>query len=108
MWRETSIVIKVLAPATPQEVFIDETATWGILSHSNVLTLFGTSSTYGESPLFFVTPYMKHGSVVNYLKSLGPHSPVNLLNMIYEVGMGMEYLHSVGLFHGDLRVRRYG
>ena len=103
-WREMVVAIKVLAPTTPQSLFVHEIEIWKSLSHPNVLQLFGASSTTAEPPWFFVSPYMKHGSVVRYLKNLDPHSPVNLLKMIYEVAMGMAYLHGKEVLHGDLKV----
>ena len=104
MWRGTVVAIKVLAPTTPQTLFVHEIEIWKSLSHPNVLELFGASSTTGEPPWFFVSPYMKHGSLARYLKNLDPHSPVNLLKMIYEVAMGMAYLHGKEVLHGDLKV----
>jgi abelson tyrosine-protein kinase 1 len=103
-WRDMSVAIKVLAPTTPQALFVHEIEIWKSLSHPNVLKLFGASSTTAEPPWFFVSPYMKHGSLVSYLKNLDSHSPVNLLKMIYEVAMGMAYLHGQEVLHGDLKV----
>ena len=104
-WRGTAVAIKVLAPTTPRKLFVHEMEVWKSLSHPNVLELLGASSTTAEPPWFFVSPYLRHGSLVGYLKNLVPHSPVNLLKMIYEVAMGMAYLHEKGVLHGDLKVR---
>jgi len=104
-WGGMTVAIKMLAPTTPRKLFIHEVEIWKTLSHPNVLGLFGASSTTGEPPWFFVSPYMKHGSLVKYLKNVEPHSPINLLKMIYEVGLGMAYLHERGVLHGDLKVR---
>ncbi|KAF9780733.1 hypothetical protein BJ322DRAFT_278471 [Thelephora terrestris] len=102
-WRGITVAIKVLAPTTPRKLFVHEVGVWKTLSHTNVLELFGASSTTGEPPWFFVSPYLKYGSLVKYLKNLNTHSPVNLLKMIYEVAMGMAYLHENGVLHGDLK-----
>ena len=107
-WRGKAVAIKVLAPTTPRELFVHEMGIWKTFSHPNVLELFGASSTTGEPPWFFVSPYMKHGSLVKYLKIVEPHPQVNLLKMIYEVALGMTYLHGrgeKGVLHGDLKVR---
>lgn len=104
MWRGMTVAIKVLAPTTPQALFVHEMEVWKTLSHPNVLELLGASSTTAEPPWFFVSPYMKHGSLVSYLKNLTPHSPLNFLKMIYEVAMGMAYLHGKEVLHGDLKV----
>ena len=105
-WRGMPVAIKVLAPTTPRKLFVHEVGIWKSLSHPNVLELFGASSTSADAPWFFVSPYMKHGSLVKYLKNLDSHSPVNLLKIIYEVGLGMTYLHESGVLHGDLKVGR--
>jgi len=104
-WRGMTVAIKMLAPTTPRKLFVHEVEIWKSLSHPNVLELFGASSTSGEPPWFFVSPYMKHGSLVKYLKNVEPHSQINLLKMIYEVGLGMNYLHESDVLHGDLKVR---
>ena len=103
-WKGIVVAIKVLAPLTSRKLFVHEVELWKTLSHPNVLELFGASSATGEPPWFFVSPYMKHGSLVKYLKHLDPHSPVNLLKMIYEVTIGMAYLHGKEVLHGDLKV----
>jgi len=41
---------------------------WKTLHHPNVLPLYGASSTTGDPPWFFVSPYMKNGTLVDYLK----------------------------------------
>jgi abelson tyrosine-protein kinase 1 len=139
-WRNRTVAIKVLAPTAPQSVFVREVQIWKTLKHVNVLELYGASSTFGDPPWFFVSPYMKQGSLVKYLKGLAMgegerrgrgsasrgRSPsvgrrnevgngngngngrqtdeVDMLKMMYEVAKGMEYLHSMGVLHGDLKV----
>lgn len=103
-WRDGIVAIKVLAPTTPQKLFVHEIEIWKQLVHPNVLQLLGASSAVGESPWFFVSPYLKNGSVVTYLKSLPSLDDVNLLRMIYQVAKGMDYLHNQGVLHGDLKV----
>jgi len=134
-WRHRTVAIKVLAPTAPQSVFVREVQIWKTLKHVNVLELYGASSTFGDPPWFFVSPYMKQGSLVKYLKGLDGErrgrgnasrgrSPsvgrrnevgngngngrqtdeVDMLKMMYEVAKGMEYLHSMGVLHGDLKV----
>ena len=103
-WEGMAVAIKVLAPTIPRKLFVHEVEIWKPLSHPNVLEFYGASSTSAEPPWFFVSPYMKNGSLVKYLRNVGPHSPVNLLKMIYEVALGMVYLHERGILHGDLKV----
>jgi len=104
-WREAAVAIKVLSPTTPQKFFVHEVEIWKSLSHPNVLELLGASSASGEPPWFFVSPHMEHGSLDNYLKNVECRPRVNLLKMIYEVGLGMAYLHKRSVLHGDLKVQ---
>ena len=143
---------------------------WKTLRHPNVLRLYGASSASGDPPWFFVSPYMKNGSLVQHLKwveleerpgNLGigmgfsqmPLSPIrsapssfgsgtfpapwtavrgisptrrdltppakrgrsltpedtsihrewDLFRFMYEIAKGMEYLHTEGVLHGDLK-----
>ncbi|KAG1749529.1 kinase-like domain-containing protein [Suillus lakei] len=43
-----------------------EVRVWTTLHHKNVLRFFGTTSGFGPLPAF-VTPWMEHGSLTNYL-----------------------------------------
>jgi serine/threonine protein kinase len=67
-WRGRMVAIKVLAGSTPRKLFVREIGIWKTLHHPNVLRLFGASSTSGDPPWFFVSPYMKNGSLVQHLK----------------------------------------
>jgi Protein tyrosine and serine/threonine kinase len=60
----------VLAETTPRELFQREVAIWARLQHPHVLQLCGASSATGDPPWFFVSPYEKHGSLVQYLKEV--------------------------------------
>ncbi|KAJ3903739.1 hypothetical protein F5879DRAFT_803026 [Lentinula edodes] len=62
------VAIKVLAETTPRSLFLRETAIWKKLSHPNVLELYGASSASGDPPWFFVSPYMRNGCLVEYLR----------------------------------------
>ncbi|KAJ3573275.1 hypothetical protein NP233_g2522 [Leucocoprinus birnbaumii] len=69
-WRNRTVAIKVLADTTPRELFKREVAIWKTLKHPNVLELFGASSTTGDPPWFFVSPYEKNGSLNEFLKRI--------------------------------------
>ena len=77
IWRNHNgenvrVAIKILAPTTPKSLFEHEMAIWKPLRHPNVLALIGASSTLRNPPYFFVSPYMKSGNLVDYLKKMGP------------------------------------
>lgn len=168
-WKGKTVAIKVLAETTPRKLFVHEVEIWKTLKHPNVLELYGASSASGDPPWFFVSPYLKNGSLVEHLKRLdesakasghwtgsnfsgggssgirsnrgrtatfpnwdgwrggGPGgSPKrdtlgspgmrmgsdesaipkehNLFRYMLEIAKGIEYLHSNGVLHGDLKV----
>jgi abelson tyrosine-protein kinase 1 len=128
LWRQRIVAIKVLARSTPRSLFIHEAAIWKTLKHPNVLELYGASSASREGPWFFVSRFCRGGNLVKYLKSVeeelwrsavGPIGPgnaglepggglgkgVDLVRMMWEIARGMQYLHSNGVLHGDLKVR---
>ncbi|TFK45230.1 hypothetical protein OE88DRAFT_1640190 [Heliocybe sulcata] len=104
-WRGRAVAIKCLAQTTPRLMFVHETRIWKTLDHPNVLPLLGASSASGDPPWFFVSPYCKNGSLVEYLKShVGEgEGSVDLVRAMHEVARGMEYLHTRGVLHGDLK-----
>ena len=104
---QRSVAVKVLAPSTPAKLFLREMSVWRNLKHVNVLPLLGASSVTGDRPWFFVSPYIRNGNLVTFLKNLQPGSVHEPLRMIREVSKGMEYLHKNGVLHGDLKVYLY-
>ncbi|KAF8634740.1 hypothetical protein AX15_000748 [Amanita polypyramis BW_CC] len=67
-WRGRTVAIKVLAETTPRKLFLNEAEIWKSLHHPHVLELYGASSTAGDPPWFFVSPYAKNGSLPEYLR----------------------------------------
>ncbi|KAK0451188.1 uncharacterized protein EV420DRAFT_1561339 [Desarmillaria tabescens] len=69
-WRKQTVAIKVLAETTPRNLFIREVGIWKTLQHPNVLELYGASSASGDPPWFFVSPYLKNGTLVEFLRRM--------------------------------------
>ncbi|KAF7374462.1 Kinase-like protein [Mycena sanguinolenta] len=77
-----------------------EALVWKELCHPHILPFLGIEGNSFPSPLCMVSPWMEHGTVLNYLKQHG-HSNVDKL--LYEIAQGLQYLHSRNVVHGDLR-----
>ncbi|KAJ6476416.1 kinase-like domain-containing protein [Mycena sanguinolenta] len=80
--------------------FRREALVWKDLHHPYILPFLGIDGDSFPSILCMVSPWMKHGSVINYLKTHG-HGNVDML--LYEIALGLEYLHSHAIIHGDLK-----
>ncbi|KAI9060336.1 hypothetical protein FKP32DRAFT_1656183 [Trametes sanguinea] len=76
---------------------------WKTLQHPNVLELLGASSASSEPPWFFVSPYLRNGSLVSFLKGLPSLDQADVLKMVHQIAKGMAYLHAMGVLHGDLK-----
>ncbi|KIY70000.1 hypothetical protein CYLTODRAFT_371735 [Cylindrobasidium torrendii FP15055 ss-10] len=69
-WRGRTVAIKVLAQTTPRDLFVKEVEIWKKLQNPHVLELYGASSTSGDPPWFCVMPYLKEGTLVEYLRRM--------------------------------------
>ncbi|KAI9331086.1 hypothetical protein BDR26DRAFT_686459 [Obelidium mucronatum] len=85
-----------------KEDFLREVKTWFPLRHPNIVPLLGACAT-AERP-FMVAPYMSRGHALQYLESVGRDNvEVRGCKLLYEVSLGMQYLHARGVVHGDLK-----
>ncbi|KAF8336178.1 kinase-like domain-containing protein, partial [Amanita rubescens] len=77
---------------------------WRSLTHRLVLPFLGIYELEdGTAPQFFlVSPYMTNGNLAQWRKKANP-SVAEVEERILEVAQGMEYIHSEGAVHGDLR-----
>ncbi|KAF8900160.1 hypothetical protein CPB84DRAFT_1847410 [Gymnopilus junonius] len=72
-WKGRTVAIKVLSEATPSDLFVREIKVWKNLDHPHVLKLYGASSATGNHPWFFVSPYMRNGNLVEFLRRISHH-----------------------------------
>ncbi|KAJ7490138.1 kinase-like domain-containing protein [Mycena galericulata] len=77
-----------------------EALVWKDLHHPNILTFIGIDRESFPTSLCMVSPWMEHGTVLNYLKD---HGRENVGKLLFEVAQGLQYLHSHNVVHGDLR-----
>ncbi|KAJ2913976.1 hypothetical protein MD484_g6442, partial [Candolleomyces efflorescens] len=68
-WNNRTVAIKVLKMKVTKKLFIREVGIWKKLHHPNILELYGASSAT-DPPWFFVSPYMKRGNLVEYLRKV--------------------------------------
>jgi len=73
---------------------------WKRLSHPNILPFIGVSLS-GEPTLVY--PWMDNGNILAYLKE---NPEANAVKLLEESATGLQYLHTSGLVHGDLRPER--
>ncbi|KAJ6592900.1 kinase-like domain-containing protein, partial [Mycena capillaripes] len=76
-----------------------EALIWRQLSHPNLLPFFGLYML--SNRLCLISPWMDDGDLKHFLHDapLG----TDRLSLIADVGMGLEYLHSKHVVHGDLK-----
>ncbi|KAF7374433.1 hypothetical protein MSAN_00327400 [Mycena sanguinolenta] len=81
--------------------FCREALVWKeLVHHPHILPFLGIEKNSFPSSLSMVSPWMEHGTVLDYLEQHG-HSNVDRL--LYEIAQGLQYLHSRNVVHGDLR-----
>ncbi|KAF7326855.1 Kinase-like protein [Mycena venus] len=80
--------------------FCREALVWKDLHHPHILPFLGIDRDSFPSSLCMVSPWMDHGTVINYLDT---HGNANLDKLLYEIAQGLQYLHSRNIVHGDLR-----
>ncbi|KAJ7263062.1 kinase-like domain-containing protein [Mycena rebaudengoi] len=78
-----------------RQSFLREALIWKNLEHDYILPFIGIDSTSCPGYLCMVSPWMSKGPVV------GPASHIPTL--MYEIAMGLQYLHSQEVVHGDLK-----
>ncbi|KAF8325508.1 kinase-like domain-containing protein [Amanita rubescens] len=84
-----------------QQAFCREALMWGSLEHILVLPFIGIYEEEGGTA-FLVSPYMKNGTLAQWRKNTNP-SIAQITERMSEVAQGMEYIHSEGVVHGDIR-----
>ncbi|XP_017783222.1 PREDICTED: tyrosine-protein kinase Btk29A isoform X2 [Nicrophorus vespilloides] len=107
-WRGSiDVAVKMMKEGTMSEDdFIEEAKVMTKLQHTNLVQLYGVCSK--NRPIFIVTEYMRHGSLLNYLRkheqSLSSNQGL-LLDMCIQICKGMAYLERHNYIHRDLAAR---
>ncbi|KAJ7447963.1 kinase-like domain-containing protein [Mycena latifolia] len=84
---------------------LQEVLTWVHLKHAYVLPFFGLDEeTFERYPPCIVTPYMRNGTMNNFVKNRNETLPDRRVDkLLFETAQGLTYLHSQNIVHGDLR-----
>ncbi|KAF5356843.1 hypothetical protein D9756_006803 [Leucocoprinus leucothites] len=81
------------------KTYAKEAILWGQLHHPNIVPFYGIYYlNNARRQVCLVSPWMRHGNLVEYLKS-NPSSP--RIPFVYDVTAGLNYMHSRGLVHSD-------
>lgn len=113
MYKNQPVAVKIIRlpdddesgvmAARLEKQFTREATFLSHLCHHNVIKLAGACK---KSPiLFIITEYLPGRSLRELLRKLD-HSPVpldNLISIALDVARGMEYIHSQGVIHRDLK-----
>ncbi|KAF9238959.1 kinase-like protein, partial [Melanogaster broomeanus] len=79
-----------------------EIEVWLKLNHVNVVPLFGTTMDFGRFPAM-VCPWLDNGPLSSYLERRGDNLTMGeRLALLNDVAVGLQYLHSKSVVHGDL------
>ncbi|XP_021924476.1 tyrosine-protein kinase Btk29A isoform X1 [Zootermopsis nevadensis] len=107
-WRGSiDVAVKMMKEGTMSEDdFIEEAKVMTKLQHQNLVQLYGVCSKH--RPIYIVTEYMRHGSLLNYLRRHETTLERNvdmLLDMCIQICKGMAYLERHNYIHRDLAAR---
>ncbi|KAF8321905.1 kinase-like domain-containing protein [Amanita rubescens] len=100
--KGAAVALKLLYKTRHDDDFCREALMWRSLNHERVLPFLGIFEDESASRMFLVSPYMKNGTLSQWRKKTG-HSTLEIQRLILEVAEGIQYIHSEGIVHGDLR-----
>ncbi|KAG1749527.1 kinase-like domain-containing protein [Suillus lakei] len=78
-----------------------ELGTWKRLVHTNILPLLGIVRGFSPS-ISMVSPWYENGSLAAYLRKYEGITLSDRLRLLQDVTLGLHYLHSIPVVHGDL------
>jgi len=106
LWNNTTpVAVKTLKPGTMGvSEFLEEAALMKKLRHQKLIQLYAVCTR--EEPIYIITELMKHGSLLEYLRSDGRSLKLpQLIDMGAQVAAGMAYLEEKNYIHRDLAAR---
>ncbi|KZT27470.1 kinase-like protein [Neolentinus lepideus HHB14362 ss-1] len=83
-----------------RKALLREAIIWHQLQHDNILPFLGIDCDSITSMFCMVSPWMKNGTIINFLHRKGAE---NVDILLLEIARGLRYLHGEDIVHGDLR-----
>ena len=104
-FKDTTVAVKCHKPMTNiRDEFLWEAEIMKTLQHPHVIRLVGMNSKADNA--FMVIEFMKHGTLLEYVKSIGRTLTLRtLMAMAAQVADGMGYLQTQSIIHRDLAAR---
>ncbi|GAB9468555.1 Serine/threonine-protein phosphatase 6 regulatory ankyrin repeat subunit [Globisporangium polare] len=102
-WLSTPVVVKFMGYEVDggeytREMFMHELRVWHPLNHPHVIKLFGACHV---GKRYFVCEFAGNGTLSQYLAR--DKNEVKLWQKLYEVALGLQYLHEQNIVHNDLK-----
>nr|GAT53157.1 kinase-like protein [Mycena chlorophos] len=84
--------------------FVKEAFVWQTLQHKYIVPFIGVDAETFSPAFSIVSPWMKNGTVRMFLaKTQGRDRIFGVNRLLPQISEGLEFLHSKGMIHGDLR-----
>ncbi|KAG8909379.1 hypothetical protein FRC01_006979 [Tulasnella sp. 417] len=93
--------LRIGGPGTDEQIirrFEREADTWRQLEHPHVLKFLGTYRPGAH--LYFVSPFAKNGTVLDYVRN---RPGINRVRLLCETSDAIDYLHRENIVHGDIK-----
>ncbi|KAG1742185.1 kinase-like domain-containing protein [Suillus lakei] len=108
-WRQPSGPIKVAVKTfrfqtSEQDLrrFRREASIWAHFVHDNIVTLYGTTEGFGQTPAL-VSPWFPDGTLHRLIREQGAGLAItSKLKLLHGIASGLYYLHSFPVVHGDI------
>ncbi|MBT3220367.1 MAG: serine/threonine protein kinase [Proteobacteria bacterium] len=105
-WEKEARAVKVLMPHGARNPktrtrFLKEARTMSLLDHPHIIRIFDVGEEEGHN--FFVMELLEGGNLATYVKKHGRMSPVRVLHIMFQVLQGLDYAHTAGVVHRDIK-----